>query len=124
MKKILIFALLATSLGAQTANVIELKPDDALKVKTAWQELQKAEARWKDVNDLIDFSYVEVPYENALISGRSYHPREGFQNGFEFSNDFKYIVPKSSQITTNNIINRWGGVCLSGSAPMVFVECH
>ena len=104
MKSIIVVValLFAGTLGAQTANVIELKPEDSTKVQKAWDELQRAQARWKDVNDQIDMQYVEVPYDgsmgNLVISAEvlknGYHRRDGFLAGFEFSTDFKYIVPK------------------------------
>lgn len=110
--------LFAGTVGAQTANVIELSPNDSVRVQKAWDDLQKAQAKWKDVNDQIDMQYVEIPYDGTLGSlvitfeslRNGYHPRPGFSNGFEFSTDFKYIVPKLTVDPKSPIQYSNGGV--------------
>lgn len=76
--------LFAGSLGAQTVNVIELTPSDAVRAKSAYEEYKSAEATWNKVN--------------AEILGK-------YKDGswMEFSRDFKFLGPKQSGGWTNGI---------------------
>jgi hypothetical protein len=115
---IVLVLLCAVTVGAQTANVIELKPEDSSRAQKAWDDLQKAEAGWKDVQDQIDMKYVEVPFDGK--SGgtftwpgdvkNGFRPKSGFNGGFEFSQDFKYIVPKPVTIVNGTYSYPIGGI--------------
>lgn len=109
MKKIIVIVLLlAGTVGAQSANVIELRPGDADRAKKSWEALQLAQADWESVQKAIGSRYV---YKAPCVASSSgvwppsseefciRNPKEGFENGFEFSKDFKYIVPKAVEQT-------------------------
>jgi hypothetical protein len=104
MKPLLAFLLLASALtvGAQTANVIELTPADQARAQKAWDALQKAQTEWNDVRDSLDDKYVHngQPWASVgtALGGKVLRqPQPGFENGFEFSSDFRFIVPKVAE---------------------------
>jgi hypothetical protein len=78
MKPLLAFLLLASALtvGAQTANVIVLAPEDSAKAKLVYEAMEKAKADW----------------EAEKVDIKAKYGRKGFEE-FEFSKDFKAIVP-------------------------------
>lgn len=94
--------LVATAAYPQTANVIDLEPEDSAAALKAWLNLQDAQAKWDNEKSQIESKYVyhalscwqgpTVP-SGAVCSGNGSAKREGFQSGFEFSKNFKYIVP-------------------------------
>lgn len=152
MKRIiLILAVLAISstLCAQSANVIEMAPADAVKAQAAWNRLQQAQKDWNMVKQKLGEQYTMVKHRDdpgssgvstliyeasgtgvsgvffggtktstVCLNGACPGPskeelakqeverqayndahlryyRIGFTDGFEFSSDFKYLVPKS-----------------------------
>lgn len=110
MKRLMIIALLfAGTVFAQTANVIELDPPDTARAQKAWDALQKAQAEWDATRDSVGLRYAVTPGASifSLNCGpirdggiTCQHTRPGFENGFEFSKDFKYIVPKAAAPST------------------------
>ena len=111
MKRLAIILLLAGSLSAQTANVIELSPADTITAKAAWQNLQDAEKKWKDEQSVIGRKYATLP------------GNPGFEHGFEFSKDFKYIVPKPNTGGTASTTTAWPVVnCPGGTGPCLLVK--
>jgi hypothetical protein len=150
MKRAILFLILAASVGAQTANVIELEPVDAVKAQKVWDTLQKAQADYDFTLKILGEKYtlvksgdpdagnastgIDVPVGTGYTSGvvsacntiqwqdqnkdcpmpskeelekrakeqkawddehfRYY--RKGFEGGFEFSKDFRFIVPKKT----------------------------
>jgi hypothetical protein len=68
--------------------------------------LQHAQKTWYHVQELIQEKYTFVPEGDKEASAtvlsipgasntyQSHTYRRGFENGFQFSSDFKYIVPK------------------------------
>lgn len=121
MRKLLLIPvlLICSSLGAQEAHVIALKSEDAAHARCAWERLQKAQKEWEQVQKDIEEDYLRVPTESKdasttlsiFNSGRTY--RKGFESGFQFSSDFKYIVPKPYQDVITGSGNLWnlGGSC-------------
>ena len=99
MKRLLLIPILtlaALTVWAQTANVIELEPYDTARAQKAWDALQKAQVEWDLERGHISGRYVEKscgPNENKLIIGSACSV-PGFESGFEFSKDFRFIVPK------------------------------
>jgi hypothetical protein len=112
MKYLIAFLLAALSVGAQTANVIELKPADTAQAQKAWDALQKAQREWENVQETIGSKYVYTGPVWA-IGGTGmkeiHQPVAGFDGGFEFSKDFKYIVPKLPEQKPYPY-GQWGGV--------------
>ena len=98
MRRAVLFFLVAISVSAQTANVIELDPQDSIRAQKAWNALQKAQTEWDKTRSDIDDKYVNIGPEGVVLNlktGRGYQqPLPGFSYGFEFSRDFKHIVPK------------------------------
>jgi hypothetical protein len=98
----LIFVIVG-SVGAQTANVVELSKADSEEVKQAYDRLQDAQVHWQAIQDNIREKYAMVPEGDATagrtvittIAGKNRVYREGFEFGIEFSKDFRFIVPKS-----------------------------
>jgi hypothetical protein len=140
--------LLSGTVGAQSANVLELSSYHSQRALTAWKSLQKAQADWDAVNDEIKEAYTLVksgdpdagsmstavnvgavslwtnstlgcfpvigedrscPKESAEDKAKREREsadwsdkhlrfyRRGFENGFDFSKDFRFIVPKVPQ---------------------------
>lgn len=103
MKRIVILAvLLLTAIGAfsQTARVIQLDKPDAQEAKQKWEKLQAAQAEWDAFQERVKNDYTLVSPANKeagniISSGpNNLAVRKGFESGFEFSADFKFIVPK------------------------------
>lgn len=133
-----IFALLAllifaTAAFPQSANVIQLAPEDASSVRKAYVELQNAQRHWDDIKFIIDSKYVlfsncSSPDRQSLSDGvvlcGTPSRVTGFENGFEFSKDFRFIVPKQSSgvthapCSTTDSVTYWGG-CIT-LTPNVF----
>jgi hypothetical protein len=92
MKRIILFVLVvAVTVGAQTANVIELDPADTARAKKAWDALQKAQAEWDLTTDYIRLNYVMTKDSKGVkVCGEF----QSVSCGFEFSKDFRFIVPK------------------------------
>ena len=89
LKPIILLVLLAAAgtVGAQSANVIELDIVDSIRAERVWNQLQKAQKEWEQVREDVANKYVNT--------GKGYPlPRPGFESGFEFSKDFRFIVPK------------------------------
>jgi hypothetical protein len=113
MKPLLAFLLLASALtiGAQTANVIELTPADQARAQKAWDALQKAKNDWGVLQTEIQMKYAEAPQSciggtAIIINGgcggtQVMTSLPGFENGFEFSKDFRFIVPKVLEPTSS-----------------------
>ena len=150
MKRIIVFLLFAVSVGAQSADVIELDRTDATEVRAAWTKLQDAQTKWDALHERMRQKYTLVkegdpdkgnlstfinpgtgisgtitfasgcnvisitPTEVAGDCGKppskeelarqekerkeyadahERYFRKGFENGFEFSKDFRFIVP-------------------------------
>jgi hypothetical protein len=101
----LLVLVVAVAALAQDANVIELDHSDSLRVEAAYKALQKAQADWDKVRDDIGEKYTERPVNTggaggcSLVvtnGGKEHCWKEGFTYGtFEFSKDFRFIVPKS-----------------------------
>jgi hypothetical protein len=142
--------LYGISVGAQTANVIELDVVDSIRAERVWTELQKAQADWNDLQKSFGERYTLVKHGDpdagatsttigppvawaiggvtgtttlcGSVIGQPDCPKEtreqiekrdkeqrewedahlryyrkGFESGFEFSKDFKYIVPKPQE---------------------------
>jgi hypothetical protein len=105
---VVLAGMLAGTLFAQSANVIELEAADAARARKAWDALQKAQAEWDDLRDQIGNKYTLTKQDDAHCAGITlkdkYYgcPMKGFENGFEFSKDFKFIVPKMPPATSIN----------------------
>ena len=85
--------LVAAALVAQTAKVIHLKTEDQVQAKKLYNELQAAQKAWTTFNEKINKDYL--------------HPeKEVWFNGFEFSEDFTVIVPRTSG---QNVLHATGG---------------
>ena len=81
---IAIILLLAGVAGAQTAKVVELKPDDAKLAQSLYA--QKAEIDRKISDQSADILKRYIGRGGLIQYG-------GWDAGFEFSTDFKFIVP-------------------------------
>ena len=66
----------------QTAKVVALTPEDAAKAKALYAEQARVEENIAQLRDRISMVYLDP----------------GWFTGFEFSEDFKYIVPASQPL--------------------------
>lgn len=64
-RAILVVLLLAGTVGAQSANVIELRPGDADRAKKSWEALQLAQADWESVQKSLAERYAMVKSGDA-----------------------------------------------------------
>jgi hypothetical protein len=161
-----ILFLLATSVFAQTANVIELTPADQARTQKAWDALQKAQTEWDSTRKELEQKYIlvreddpDASNERTLINldsvgtgmvtntfwsngttsicntigyqgdcpkpskeeiekadkerkayseAHERYFRKGFENGVNFSKDFRFIVPKVAEPKTNTWPNTYG----------------
>jgi hypothetical protein len=71
---------------AQNAKVMALSTDDAAQAKKLHVEMKAAEKAWEDFNKKVKKEYASKD--------------SGFEYGFTFSEDFKYIVPDASATWT------------------------
>jgi hypothetical protein len=98
MTRILLICALVGAVGcsvfAQTANVIELEPADTARAQKAWDELQKAKNHWALVIADINMRYLNASRTCPAGNTCAVFNKEGFEAGFEFNKDFKFIVPK------------------------------
>jgi hypothetical protein len=107
-----ILFLLATSVFAQTANVIELTPADQARAQKSWDAKQKADTEWESVRHDIGHRYAGTDGDDVGLSRggpftmkgemgegnvKTMRPAPGFESGFEFSKDFRFIVPKVAE---------------------------
>lgn len=111
----LVAAVLTASLHAQSAKVIALSPADAAQAKQLREQLDVATKRLGDFTESIRAKYLTAAKEDEghtqthgfsfSFGGKEtthgYWVKPGWgDGGFEFSDDFKYIVPqKTLQIT-------------------------
>jgi hypothetical protein len=109
MKKIAmtVVFLAAISLHAQTAKVIALEPADAQKAAKLADELKKAQTAMKDFQIHVQDKYVSKPCTTIAFAGSEGKLQcsigggctcrtDGWEHSFEFSEDYKFIVPKQS----------------------------
>ena len=120
-----VFLALPLMIPAQTARVIQLSPEDTAKAKQLYQQKAEVEKALVAFTNDIDRRYTQDKKEssgNCIVSAYSgnmtfgecdmnakpkkvyswYH-KDGWSLGFEFSEDFKFIVPKhqdSNSVTT------------------------
>lgn len=95
MRRIAVLMILAAGLAsAQTAVVIELSTTDAERAQKAWDTLQRAQEEWATVKQSVSDKYVT----GQTIASHGVGVPE-WASGFEFSKDFKVIVPKTAQTT-------------------------
>ncbi len=114
MKSLVVVLLLAgfslSALG-QTAKVIQLSPEDAAQAKSLYAQQAAIQKKIDALNDKITTQYTSeaVPEGNCIataygswvfsgpcsgMGAPTSSVKPGWENGFEFSEDFKFIVPK------------------------------
>lgn len=82
---------------AQTATVVELKAEDAALAKRLYAEKAGIEKQIADLEVKIRGTYLKPACDKNSITFCAGSPT--WYNGFEYSTDFKFIVPKP-QVTT------------------------
>jgi hypothetical protein len=111
MKFVLAFAVLVLAMcaGAQTAKVVQLKPEDAARAKALYAEKTRIEQEIADFRQHINDDYPEVgvtvPCSASVCMGAGCVPPPppkvschraldgDWANGFDFSSDFRFVVP-------------------------------
>ena len=87
----------AGCLQAQTAKVIQLSPEDAAKAKALYAQKADIEKQIDDLQQKITATYLAKNKE--IQESWGWYPWP-WLNGFEFSDDFKFIVPKTGTTGT------------------------
>lgn len=94
-------ALLALSLAAQaqTAKVIELSPDDAAKAKSLYEQKESIDKQIGELEKSVTVKYLaNKDHRGGCTSLSSWSEPVCVSGvwgvGFEYSDDFKFIVPK------------------------------
>lgn len=128
MKYLLLSAVfLAATLHAQTAKVIQLSPEDAAQAKSLHEQKEALDKKIADLQQKIHDNYlsVEVQYPTTACiafnraetciprkptpaeekAARGLGPKKGWESGkFEYSDDFKFIVPAPLTFSTGTAI--------------------
>ena len=117
-----VFLALPLLLPAQTAKVIQLSPEDATKAAALYQQKADIEKQITDLEEKITESYLKGKADSyfcgvGYICVASPAPKSGWESGFEYSSDFKFIVPKpvSTSIGLYPICYPYGGLSWSGT---------
>jgi hypothetical protein len=79
---------------AQTASVVELTPDDAAVAKRLYDQQAAITKQIADLQVKIRNKYLIQPCQTARPSVEFCASSSTWFNGFEYSTDFKFIVPK------------------------------
>ena len=100
--KSILFLALSLPCVAQTAKVLQLTPDEAKQAKTLYDQQAALEKQIADFHDAITKKYLHeknvAGYDPKTFAGWLYtegQSKPGWFNGFEYSEDFQFIVPKS-----------------------------
>ena len=107
MKSLVIALLLITAAESQTADVIVLSTEDAVKLKQLYGEKDAVDKRIKIMKEYIATKYlpIGVPGQCSwmLTEDSNNHKcvLEAWRSGFDASKDFKFIVPKTIIPITN-----------------------
>jgi hypothetical protein len=78
--KMLLALVISVSLQAQQAKVIQLSEFHSQEIKAAYERLQRAQKDFDVLNGVIRVKYTKA--------------KEGWEFGFEYDSEFKFIVPK------------------------------
>lgn len=105
MKALALFLVLAASpLFGQTAKVIQLSPEDAAQAKSLYAQKAEIEKKISSLVDGVHDKYLIISHHGP--DGLYGIYKDGWNNGFEFSDDYKFIVPKTYS-TPNNCCYGW-----------------
>lgn len=102
MKNLILLILLFTvNAYAQTAKVIQLSDEDAAQAKSLYQQKKDIEQKISDLQIKILENYMSVPHPKS--KDKYFLLKEGWDTGFEYSEDFKFVVPsdQDSRITVD-----------------------
>lgn len=126
MKKILVALVFLSIVGhGQTAKVIQLSPDDAKQAKALYDEQIALDKRKAAFEELVRTRYLTVKKGDKewgdegvvfSINGAGVTVKTSYRAGwnygqFEYSEDFKYIVPKSMLINGTGSLQFWNNGC-------------
>ena len=95
--KALWILLLASTACAQSARVVQLSPSDVPEAQRVYAALAEAQKAVEAFNAKVAKEYLNNPPCGWVMSSSdlcSAYPTPGWENGFIFSEDFKFIVPK------------------------------
>src|ERR1700735_1313081 len=105
--------LAALAASAQTAKVVQLSPLDAEKARSLYEQSDRIDKEISDLEVQIGQQYISnmeprtgcVNYNKALDSvpceepkGKTFTLQPGWESGFVFSDNFKFIVPKHFEL--------------------------
>ena len=103
MKTLIVSLILTLSALAQTAKVVTLKQEEAAKARQLHEAAAAAQKASDDFDAQIAQTYTQSKAEGIVTWSpngshtAAYINRDGWDYGFEYSEDFKFIVPKPYQ---------------------------
>ena len=100
---------LAGGPALQDADIISITSEESVEAKAAHAELVEAMRKWDAVNTLLMRKYITVPCQSTGSGGRigpTTCNREGFDNGFQFTKDYKMLIPDVTPGATS-LFNCW-----------------
>lgn len=105
--------------AAQTAKVVQLSPEDAKEAKTLHDEQDNLTARMNAFHDRIQRKYLAAKegesYDGLIWSSvDKLRIKSGWFEGFEYSEDFRFIVPIAS-----HIYSQFGAGCSYFTSPVI-----
>lgn len=99
MRKFLVFLCVAVALG-QDAIVVDLSPEDASNIARLYAEQAKIQAEIHKYRLMVGKKYATWGHVVTWYDGKSYRSDKNPAE-FDFSKDFKHIVPKSTPATSS-----------------------
>jgi hypothetical protein len=114
MKTLLVVLGLCVAAFAQNAKVIALSPSDAAKSQQLHEAAIAAQKAVEDFDKEVDHKYT---YDSSAAI-QPVH-KKGWESGVEYSEDWRFIVPKTYGLTvsgTGTLIGTWPS-CGYGSLP-------
>ena len=97
MKSLLVAIVLSLAVFAQTAKVVVLKPAEAAQAKKLHEALDAAKKDADDFDNEIAARYTWEESGFTVSNGAWHSTKVGWEYGFEFSEDFRFVVPKPYQ---------------------------
>lgn len=98
MRLILAVLLVVSSVVAQDAKVIPLDAADTRVAKSTYEKMVQAQKGWEKFQLKVGNKYLKRDSKEegtiVLFEGSPRFWPAGWSNGFMFSGDFKYLVPK------------------------------
>jgi hypothetical protein len=97
--------VLAACAWGQTGKYIAISPDEATKAKATYERMKQAEDDWKSLEKQIGDKYLPKSTGVSIVNKGGVVivvPENPWQGGFEFSDDFKLLLPAPLPTVTDD----------------------